>query len=439
MRTRAGRLMHTGATRSRGARDEIVGAPTAAEEDGFILPMALVIMLMIIATSLALFMSGAVAIQSSRESNDFLNAQENVDIAFGEAEYRLRTATSASGWPATSARFSGVAHAAGKYESNYTYGHTNLRGPSTARTSGTVTANVNAGEVRLDQSREWRSRYVGSVQPSPDADGDQGPNNDWTYGVAAPGHWGAAVASEGNSWVDGSVTGDWYAYGHSTVGGREASDYDRVIAYDDRVGVSGTTSSSQVRRSAMTATMDRNLLNERVNACGTILPRYQASVDGVAGLTLGATNCFYETIIDEPIGLLSGGVTTIVSYGTVTISADITPNSTAELHIYSHTGSVRITPATPNLDGSGNVLPTDIRAGISRGGVYVYAPNALCKTYGGARLNLVGSLACRSVQVTGTVTHRAPRAEAPGVGAATNLTRYIEGPGYVDSLGGGRG
>lgn len=423
-RTQGNTMMTTARQRSMSSSRPL--HPTRAK--GVIAPMALGVMILLSATLLSVFATVSTTAAVSRTAQENIEAQKNLDTATAMLTDAIngnpaRDNTAHQG-TATTENGNGPSHSTtNSFSSIWSWTRTILS-PRGYQVGGDATLIGRANSITSRRDQEWRRREIGSYQLS-DAGGG------YTYGIAPVSVWQAAVATQDDSYISGRVSGDWHLYGNGSAEFRPelaSSTAPRFLSYDDQA--TGTGGTSTIIRSVLTAAFDEHLLNERGQRCGTNLQRYVASSPPTLPAdpnaftwTTGKELCFYDIRVDTPITVSGVGVLKVYSSGPILIEAPITVMPTAELHLYTPSGLIRITDNT-NVAG------------------YIYAPNALCKTILPTgtlrgRGTITGSLACRQIEMTANfvapTTLPAPwTAGTVGDGDPDHWIAYIETPGYRD-------
>lgn len=329
-------------------------------EGGYVLLSAMVTLLLFATTVLMIVSMSMTGLRVSVKSGDLSTARANVSAAFDSALARLNSGTPGTlptaATPATVERPEGTA--------------------SWWLEGGHVHVTADAGDVELAESKPVRLRRVGDVSEEGDTP---------VYALAAHGGaWDSALTTMWHSTVTGEVTGEWTVLG-GIADRRDGTQPLTVSTHPDAKVSDGADAS--VSPAPISATLDTDLLDARLAWCSSFTPLTSAA-------TLGSGPYCASTVAVPTTVNANGFPTVIFAAGDVRLCGDVNTMGTAQLHVYSSGGSVEF---------CGEGIEAD---------VHVYAPYAHCSTTPGASATVNGSLACRTVEITGTVNHVPPRAQA---------------------------
>lgn len=270
-----------------------------------------------------------------------------------------------------------------------------------------------------------------------------GPRHHTSQSALALGWWGNAVTTEsGDSHINGNVlvhgstkSGTWAVTGGSVSDAAGA----HVVAYSDGVNVEDARTMS---RSRVNAYMDHRIsdqlqTNARSDECAG-LRNFHGLLQGWNNLGWYACNRG-DTSVGQSGGMSPSGspaglsVSTNVIRGDLRLGSSITSTAT-QMHLYVD-GDVEFG------DGSGGT--------VNYTNVFIYAPNGTCRAAANTTVNLIGSLACKTVELpygSNTIRWVAPKA---GMGDpyqrnaadlangilpvdAPQTIHFFERPGYID-------
>lgn len=396
------------------------------DQSGFIAVQTLGIVVLLLATLLMIVGAAAANRNAAREGKEFTQARRGTDLGTSLLLQQFNA-------PATRPYHGGPVYGAGRTGSLAASGDFTGATWSTSYATRTATVESVSDDTTQDATLPIRSRLVGSYK----SDSTGG----YSYGVPAGppapgadsfdalGAWGSAVSTSadsaaGPSAVWGAVTvaadptrgtptdregkpGTWDAYGGTISNAGNA----RVVAYSSSIDAP-TSGADSFGRSQFNAYLDTRIHGQRVKAVRDNAADCSGSRDlDALGTSGGDYACHRGDYTLGAINRALPGVTTAVVRGNLTITDNIWTGA-GEVHLYVD-GSVTFRKTTSTLD---------LR------NLYIYAPNGSCDQADSTTVQLLGSVACKSVHLTGgssnSVRWRRP-ADQP---AASPYTPNVEAP-----------
>lgn len=383
-------------------------ARTDKKDAGSALVLVLCVMILLGMTSMVFIRSASNSVVVAKSGRDVTQARQAANVAAADAIQQMNSASLAEAAFPTAASPRSIADSAVKGTWTWWATKSAVAGSTTIPERLYVTgASKTVGAVGTTQKLDFplRSTTVGSYQPG------TGTNPVQVYGTSGQGAFKNALSmTEDSTVAAGSiVTGNVGIFGNGelTANGTVA----KAVTYSDNAANIG----AKVARSALSARLDKNLLDGKVAACaGNWLAAPVASYAARPALY-----CLNAASTDFPVNMGSSGtgVATLVTTGDINFLGNVAAGATSQIHVYSAT--------------TGNV---NLNASAVNSYVHVFAPNAHCRVIGGT-VKVFGSLSCKNLTLSGTFSNVAPYADnATTPGASAKKIYYLESADYTDSL-----
>lgn len=343
------------------------------KDDGYIFMMALVIFILLSATTIVIVGATQNQITQTRQNRQFTENRQGTTAALNDALNTLNAAGEAtvSAVPYVSAATRKTGTAAKSAWSWYFTAATN-----TVTATSTAYGKTRTEAITVDYSdvESWRANTDGLP----------------IYSVSARGAWKDAIAFNASSTGALTAVGSigLYAVANFDTSGNTVTGSKIAIAHDDRAGavVTGVTKS----RESVTTTLDERT-NKAVSVaqCSTWNPAFTGGSINTAETT---ATCYEGFNVNTPIAISGTGTKTIVIRddgvsSENTLSANVTNPNGGQLHVI-FTKRFSYLPLTLGSTSSS----------VSANGLFLYAPKSSCSSVG-VGIALTGSLVCNNLSL----------------------------------------